>query len=103
MATTTVQTYQLYLNGQWQNAPGGKTFPVHNPATGELIAEVADAGPAEAEAAIQAASDAFPAWSKRPADERAELLHKAFEILRDRIEEHARILTAENGTPLTEP
>ena len=102
MATTATKTYQLYLNGQWQDAAGGKTFPVHNPATGELIAEVADGGAAEAEAAVQAAADAFPAWSKRPADERAELLHKTFDILKSRIEEHARILTEENGKPLAE-
>src|SRR3954454_16487258 len=102
MATTATKTYQLYLNGQWQDAQGGKTFPVHNPATGEVLAEVADGGVAETEAAIQAAADAFPAWSKRPADERAELLHKTFELLRGRIEEHARILTEENGKPLAE-
>ena len=102
MATTATKTYQLYLNGQWQDAAGGKTFPVHNPATGELLAEVADGGVAETEAAIKAAVAAFPAWSKRPADERAELLHKTFDILKSRIEEHARILTEENGKPLAE-
>ena len=102
MATTATKTYQLYLNGQWQDAAGGKTFPVHNPATGELLAEVADGGVAETEAAIKAAVDAFPAWSKRPADERAELLHKTFDILKSRIQVHARILTEENGKPLAE-
>ena len=53
MATTAVKAYQLYINGQWQDAPGGKTFQVHNPATGELLAEVADGGKAAAETAIR--------------------------------------------------
>src|SRR6476469_3820037 len=102
MTATAVKTYQLYSNGQWIDAAGGKTFEVRNPATGELLANVADGGAAEAVAAVKAAHAAFPAWSKRPADERAELLHKAFDILKGRIEEHARILTQENGKPLAE-
>ena len=102
MTATAVKTYQLYINGQWVEAAGGKTFAVHNPATDEIIGEAADAGAAEAEAAVKAAHDAFPAWAKRPADERAELLHKAFDILKSRIEDHARILTQENGKPLAE-
>ena len=102
MTATAAKTYQLYINGEWVGGQGGKTFEVRNPATDELIAEVADGGAAEAEAAVQAAHAAFPAWSKRPADERAELLHKAFEILKGRIDEHAQILTQENGKPLAE-
>jgi succinate-semialdehyde dehydrogenase / glutarate-semialdehyde dehydrogenase len=102
MTATAVKTYQLYINGRWVEAAGGKTFEVHNPATGEVLAEVADGGAAEATAAVRAAADAFPAWSKRPADERAELLHKTYELLRSRIDEHARILTEENGKPLAE-
>lgn len=102
MAAITTESYQLYINGRWTDAAGGKTFPVTNPATGERIAEVADAGAAEAEAAVRAAHEAFPAWSKRPADERAELLHAAFDLLKARIDEHARLLTLENGKPLAE-
>jgi succinate-semialdehyde dehydrogenase/glutarate-semialdehyde dehydrogenase len=102
MATIAVRTTQLYINGEWTDAAGGKTFPVRNPATGELLAEVADGGRAEAEAAVRAAHDAFPAWARRPADERAELLHAAYEILKGRGEEHARLLTEENGKPLAE-
>ena len=102
MTATAVKTYQLYINGRWVEAAGGRTFEVHNPATGDVLAEVADGGAEEATAAVRAAADAFPAWSKRPADERAELLHKTFELLRSRIDEHARILTEENGKPLAE-
>ncbi len=102
MAATATKTYQLYINGQWQDAAGGKTFAVYNPATGEVLAEVADGGAAAATAAVEAAHAAFPAWAKRPADERAELLHRAYELLRDRIGDHARILTEENGKPFAE-
>jgi succinate-semialdehyde dehydrogenase/glutarate-semialdehyde dehydrogenase len=102
MTATAAKTYQLYINGEWTDGSGGKTFEVRNPATDELIAEVADGGAAEAKAAVKAAHAAFPAWAKRPADERAELLHKAFDILKSRVEEHAQILTQENGKPLAE-
>jgi succinate-semialdehyde dehydrogenase / glutarate-semialdehyde dehydrogenase len=102
MTATATKAYQLYINGEWIDAAGGKTFDVTNPATGETVGAAADGGAAEAEAAIRAAYEAFPAWSKRPADERAELLHKAFDILKGRVEEHARILTLENGKPLAE-
>lgn len=102
MTATAVKTYQLYINGEWVDAAGGKTFAVHNPATGEVLAEVADGGGAEAEAAVQAAAAAFVAWSKRPADERAELLHQAYDLLKSRVDAHARILTEENGKPLAE-
>ncbi len=102
MATTAVKTYQLYINGEWREAAGGKTFPVQNPATGELLAEVADGGADAAQAAVDAAATAFPAWAKRPADERAELLHKAYGILMERLLDHARILTEENGKPFAE-
>ncbi len=102
MATTATRTYQVYINGEWRDAAGGETFGVYNPATNELLAEVADGGAAEAQAAVDAAAAAFPAWSKRPADERAELLHKVFGLLVERIPDHARILTEENGKPLAE-
>lgn len=102
MTAIATKAYQLYINGEWVDAAGGKTFTVTNPATGEEIAAVADGGAAEAEAAVRAAHAAFPAWSKRPADERAELLHKAFDILKSRVDDHARILTLENGKPLAE-
>lgn len=102
MAATATKTYQMYINGQWVDGPAGKTFAVHNPATGELLADVADGGAEAAEAAVAAATAAFPAWSKRPADERAELLHKAYDLLKSRIDAHATILTEENGKPLAE-
>jgi succinate-semialdehyde dehydrogenase/glutarate-semialdehyde dehydrogenase len=98
--TQAAQLERLYINGEWRTAE--KTFEVRNPATGELIAEVADGGKAEAEAAIEAAAAAFPAWRKMKAEDRAELLSKAGVLMKQRVEHLARILTLENGKPLAE-
>ena len=61
----------MYINGEWIAAEGSKTFDVTNPATGETIGQVADGGRAEAKAAIDAAAQAFPAWSGITAYERS--------------------------------
>jgi succinate-semialdehyde dehydrogenase/glutarate-semialdehyde dehydrogenase len=99
---TSTRTYGLYLNGEWQDAPGGKTFSVRNPATGEELAKVADGGVAEARRAIEMAHAAFPAWSALTADKRAALLAKAAQLMYERSEELAKVLTQENGKPLAE-
>ncbi|HEX5415721.1 MAG TPA: NAD-dependent succinate-semialdehyde dehydrogenase [Chloroflexota bacterium] len=96
------QTPGIFINGEWQEALSGKTFAVRNPATGEVIAEVADGGVAETRAAIEAAHAAFPAWSALTADKRAAVLSKAAQLLLDRADELARVLTMENGKPLAE-
>lgn len=92
----------LYVDGQWRAAPGGKTFEVRNPATGQVIAHVADGGIAETRAAIEAAHRAFAAWSETPAEKRAQLLSKAANLMMERIEQLSAVLTAENGKPLAE-
>ncbi|GLY70384.1 aldehyde dehydrogenase family protein [Amycolatopsis taiwanensis] len=72
-------------------------FPVENPATGEIIAMVADGGPAEARAAVDAAEAAARAWARTPARARSEILHRTFELmLRDR-EQLAELIVSENG------
>src|SRR5262245_1804216 len=96
------KTYGLFVNGEWQDALSGKTFSVRNPATGEVIAEIADGGVAETRAAIEAAHAAFPAWSSATADKRAAVLSKAAQLLLERVDELARVLTMENGKPLAE-
>src|SRR5438093_8461444 len=78
------------------------TFVVHDPATGEEIARVADADRSAIEAAIAAAHAAFPSWSALPSESRAELLHRAHHLLVERTEPIARLLTRENGKPLSE-
>ena len=101
-AKTVTATASLYIDGEWRSAPGGKTFEVRNPATGEKIADVADGGVPEVRAAIEAAHRAFPAWSAMPAEKRAVLLEKAAALMMERIDHLAAVLTAENGKPLAE-
>jgi succinate-semialdehyde dehydrogenase/glutarate-semialdehyde dehydrogenase len=91
---------RLYINGEWVST--GKTFEVRNPATGEVLAEVADGGPKEALAAVEAAERAFKEWSHKRAEDRAELLSNAARLMKERVDHLARILTQENGKPLAE-
>lgn len=90
----------LFVNGTWQ--PGSGRVGVHDPATGELIAEVATAGEADCEAAIDAASAAFPAWAATSARERAEILRRAFELLTAEADDFAELITRENGKVLAD-
>lgn len=88
----------MYINGQWLSLE--RTFPVYNPATGERLAEVVDGGVEQAEAAIQAASAAFPAWAATTAYQRSALLYRAYELMMQRQQELARTMTSEQGKPL---
>ena len=89
-----------FWQGQWQGAPA--RFAVTNPATGEQLAEVADATPEQAGLAVQAALDAFASWSATAADERAALLQRWQQLLLAHQGELALLLTLEQGKPLTE-
>jgi succinate-semialdehyde dehydrogenase/glutarate-semialdehyde dehydrogenase len=91
-----------YVDGKWIAAPGGKTFPINNPATGELIAEVADHGAQTVKAAISAAEVAQKEWAKRTAKDRAMLMRKWYDLIMANQEDLARIITAEMGKPLAE-
>lgn len=91
-----------YINGQWVKADDGSVYPVENPATGETIAEVANCGTAETRRAIEAAEAALPAWRSKPAKERAAVLRRFFDLMMAAQEDLARIMTAEQGKPLTE-
>src|ERR671932_746792 len=97
-----VVKHGIYVNGEWRPARSGRTFEVHNPATGELLARCADAGREETRQAIEAAHAAFPAWSQTPAAQRAQYLSKAAALMNERLEELAKLLTQENGKPLEE-
>ena len=90
-----------YINGEW-TISGDGTINVMNPATGEQVGTVPNGGEAEATAAIEAASTAFPAWSKTTVYERAELLMKWHDLLLEHKEEVGEILTKEMGKPLAE-
>ena len=89
---------QLFIDNEWCKA--SKTFEVHNPANGMLIAAVADATAEDAEKAIDAAAAAFTSWSKAPAKERAGILRKWFDLIQLHTDALAALLTAEQGKPL---
>jgi len=91
-----------YVGGAWVAAGAGRRFAVHNPATGETLAEVADLDPADARAAIEAAAAALPAWSAKTAKERAAILRRWFEAIMAAQEDLAQLMTAEQGKPLAE-
>ncbi|HKU17257.1 MAG TPA: NAD-dependent succinate-semialdehyde dehydrogenase [Steroidobacteraceae bacterium] len=92
---------ELYVDGQWLR-PAGGSIEVTNPATGQLVGLVPKAGREDTAAAIRAAEKALPAWAARPAKERAALLRRWHDLIIDNVEDLARILTAEQGKPLTE-
>ncbi len=88
------------IGGDW--VKGSARFDVFDPATGQRLADVANLGPAEAEAAIAAANKAWPAWRAKTAKERAAVLMKWFQLLHQHADDLARIMTAEQGKPLAE-
>jgi len=88
------------INGQW--VAGHSRFAVHDPATGALLANVANLGPQDAQAAIAAANAAWPAWRAKTAKERSILLRKWFDLLMQHQDDIGRIMTAEQGKPLPE-
>lgn len=88
----------MYINGQWINGTG--YFPVTNPATGEVIGEVPDCGADEIDAAISAASEALQGWRQTTAYARASHLYRAWEIMLERKQALAELMTREQGKPL---
>ncbi|HEY5787901.1 MAG TPA: NAD-dependent succinate-semialdehyde dehydrogenase [Microlunatus sp.] len=92
----------LLINGEWASAADGKTVAVIDPATGEELTSISDAAPADAKAALDAASAAGPAWAATPPRQRAEILRKAFDAVTRRKDEFARLMTLEMGKPLAE-
>ncbi|MFZ2219377.1 MAG: NAD-dependent succinate-semialdehyde dehydrogenase, partial [Rhodoferax sp.] len=88
------------IGGQWVAGP--TRFDVTDPATGLKLADVANLGPADAEAAIAAANAAWPAWRSKTAKERSQILRQWFELLMANQDDLARIMTAEQGKPFPE-
>jgi succinate-semialdehyde dehydrogenase/glutarate-semialdehyde dehydrogenase len=88
------------INGEWVQGSG--RFDVLDPATGQKLAEVANLGPADAEAAIAAANAAWPAWRSKTAKERSIILRKWYDLLMANQDDLGRIMTAEQGKPLPE-
>jgi succinate-semialdehyde dehydrogenase/glutarate-semialdehyde dehydrogenase len=92
----------LLIGGTWRPARGGGTLRVEDPATGETIAEVADAQREDALDALSAAAQAQAEWASHPPRERGEILRRVYETLRDRVEELALLMTLEMGKALPE-
>jgi len=91
---------EALIGGRWFG--GSRHFTVSDPATGAVLAEVANLGAEEAKVAVAAADRAWPAWRAKPAKERAAILMKWFALLHQHADDLARILTAEQGKPLAE-
>jgi len=91
---------KMYINGQWVAAKNQATFPVYNPSNGEKIGDVADGDRDDAQKAIHAAQEAFGPWSGRTAYARSKYLYTAYQVMMDRKEHLARVMTREQGKPL---
>ncbi|RMC32054.1 NAD-dependent succinate-semialdehyde dehydrogenase [Paracoccus alkanivorans] len=91
---------QLFIGGVWRAAQDGRTIPVINPATEEEIGRVAHAGIPDLDAALDAAAQAFPGWAATGAFNRYKLMRRAAELLRERSDAIAAMMTAEQGKPL---
>ncbi|MGI9279689.1 MAG: NAD-dependent succinate-semialdehyde dehydrogenase [Endozoicomonas sp.] len=91
---------QAYINGSWISA--STTLPVHNPATGKVIAHIPMLGASDVRTAIKAAEDAFTEWRAKTAAERSSLLRKWYSLILDNQDDLATLMTAEQGKPLAE-
>jgi succinate-semialdehyde dehydrogenase / glutarate-semialdehyde dehydrogenase len=90
----------LFIGGTWRAASEGGRFDVTDPATGEVIAQVADGSAEDGLAAVTAAAEAGPAWAGTPPRQRAEILRKAWALMTDRADEIATLISLENGKAL---
>lgn len=99
--TAPVEEHML-IGGEWVQGSDRAQFEVRDPATGEVVGLVPDATDDDIDRAIAAASAALPAWSARPARERARIAYRAAQIIRDRVEDIAHTMTGEQGKPLAE-
>jgi succinate-semialdehyde dehydrogenase / glutarate-semialdehyde dehydrogenase len=92
----------LFIGGSWRPAKSGATLPVDDPATGQVLTEVADASVEDGMDALAAAADAQPAFAAMAPRERGEILRRAFELITERIDDLALLMTLEMGKPLAE-
>ena len=93
---------RMYIDGEWILAEGGATFDVKNPADGSVVARVANGAAPEIQRAVNAAHAAFREWSVLPPKDRGSLLLKVQELMQERRDELARLVTLENGKPYEE-
>lgn len=91
----------LFIRGEWVEGSRG-TFPVHDPATGDVLVEIADASPGDGIRALDAAVEAQDDWAATPPRTRSDILRRAFDLLMERADEFALLMTLEMGKPLAE-
>src|SRR6478752_4940822 len=99
---TTYSDVSLMIDGAWTKGANGRTIPVINPATEEAIGQVAHAEKADLDRALAAADKGFRQWKKVSAFERYKIMRKAADLMRQRLDEIATIMTMEQGKPLAE-
>jgi phenylacetaldehyde dehydrogenase len=94
--------HKILINGKWVEAASGKTFPTYNPATGEILAQVAEGDREDIDRAVKAARNAFETghWSQLTASERGRLIWKLADLLEENLEEFAELESLDNGKPL---
>ncbi|HEY1271103.1 MAG TPA: aldehyde dehydrogenase family protein, partial [Terriglobales bacterium] len=93
---------KMLIDGKWVNAVSGKTFPTYNPATGEVLAQIAEGDREDIDLAVKAARKAFDSgpWSRMTASQRGRLIWKLGDLLEQNVEELATLETLDNGKPL---
>jgi phenylacetaldehyde dehydrogenase len=96
------RTHKMLINGKWVDAASGKTFATYNPATGEVLARVAEGDREDIERAVKAARAAFETgrWSQLTASERGRAIWKLADLLEENLEEFAELESLDNGKPL---
>jgi len=94
--------FGLLIDNRWQPATGGKTMPVYSPVTEDVIGHVPSAQSADIEKALASAAKGFEAWKATPAWTRAKILRRAADLMREHVEDIARIMSTETGKPLAE-
>jgi succinate-semialdehyde dehydrogenase/glutarate-semialdehyde dehydrogenase len=99
---TSLLKSQIYIDGKWVAADSGEVTQIRNPANGERLASVPNAGGAETRRAIEAAKRALVLWRVRTADERGRILRRWSDLMLAHQEDLARLMTSEQGKPLTE-
>jgi len=93
---------KMLIDGKWVEAASGKTFATYDPATGEVLAHVAEGDREDIERAVKAARRAFESgpWSKMTASQRGRLIWKLADLLEEHLEEFAQLETLDNGKPV---
>ena len=93
---------KMLINGKWVDSASGKTFPTYNPATGKVLAHIAEGDREDIDRAVKAARAAFETgpWSRMTASERGRAIWKLADLIEENLEEFAELETLDNGKPL---